>query len=85
MGSSAFEIILVPVLWGTFQGIAAGTALLILWDALVALVGWLAYAIRSVAAPARAARVAPRRPDAGVWERAGRPAVRDGRLWGLHG
>jgi hypothetical protein len=28
MGSSAFDIILVPVFWGTFWGIVAGMAIL---------------------------------------------------------
>src|SRR5579883_1881206 len=60
MGSSAFEVIFVPVLLGTFQGIVAGTAILTLWNAVVALVGRLGRVARSIEAVHRAARTAPR-------------------------
>jgi hypothetical protein len=77
MGSSAFEIILVPVLWGTFYGIVAGMAILAAMNAVEALVVWLGRKARSIEAVHRAARVAPRRTY--------RPAVRSGLSRGAHG
>jgi hypothetical protein len=77
MGSSAFEVILVPVLWGTFYGIVAGTAILAVMNAVEALVDWLGRKARSIEAMYRAARVAPRRTY--------RPAVRSGLGRGAHG
>jgi hypothetical protein len=68
MGSSAFEIILVPVLLGTFYGIVAGTAILVVMNAVEALVEWLGRTARSIKGAHQAARVAPRRTY--------RPAVR---------
>jgi hypothetical protein len=68
MGSCAFEIILVPVLWGTFYGIVAGMAIHVVMNAVEALVDWLGRTARSIEAVYRAARVAPRRTY--------RPAVR---------
>jgi len=61
MGSSAFEIILVPVLWGTFCGIVAGMAILAVMNAVEALVEWLGRRARSIETVRRAARVDPRR------------------------
>jgi hypothetical protein len=40
MGSSAFEIVLVPVLRGLIYGIAMGMAMLALMRAIDLLVGW---------------------------------------------
>jgi hypothetical protein len=77
MGSSAFEVILVPVLWGTFYGIVAGTAILAVMNAVEALVAWLGRKARSIEAMYRAARVAPRRTY--------RPAVRNTLSRGVHG
>ena len=76
MGSSAFEIILVPVLWGTFYGIVAGLAILAVMNAVEALVDWLGRRARSIEAVHRAAPVAPRRTY--------RPAVRSGLSRGAH-
>jgi hypothetical protein len=77
MGSSAFEIIFVPVLWGTFYGIVAGMAILAVMNAVEALVDWLGRRARSIEAVHRAARVAPRRTY--------RHAVRSGLTRGAHG
>jgi hypothetical protein len=77
MGSSAFEIILVPVLWGTFYGIVAGMAILAVMNAVEALVVWLGRKARSIAAVYRASRVAPRRTH--------KPAVRGALSRGVHG
>ena len=85
MGFSAFEVIFIPVLWGTLQGIVAGTAMLMLWNAVVALAGRLSRAVRSRAASPRAVRAAARRPQAGEWERGRRPVIHTSRTWGLYG
>jgi hypothetical protein len=77
MGSSAFEIIFVPVLWGTFYGIVAGMAILAVMNAVEALVDWLGRRARSIEAVHRAARVAPRRTY--------RPAVLSGLSRVAHG
>jgi hypothetical protein len=77
MGSSAFEIILIPVLWGTFYGIVAGTAILAVMNAVEALVEWLGRRARAIEAVCRTARIAPRRTY--------RPAVRSGLGRGAHG
>jgi hypothetical protein len=77
MGSSAFEIILVPVLWGTFSGIVAGIAILAVMHAVEALVDRLGRRARSIEAVRRAARVAPRQTH--------RPAVRSGLSRGAYG
>jgi hypothetical protein len=77
MGSSAFEIILVPVLCGTFLGIVAGMAILAAMNAVEALVDWLGRRARSIEAVHRAARVGPRRTY--------RPAVRSSLGRGAHG
>ncbi len=77
MGSSAFEIILIPVLWGTFLGIVAGIAILTVMNAVEALVGWLGRRARSIDAVRRAARAAPRRTY--------RPTVRSGLSRSVHG
>jgi hypothetical protein len=77
MGSSAFEIILVPVLWGTFYGIVACMAIRAVMNAVEALVNWLGRMARSIEAVRRAARVAPRRTC--------RPAVRSGLSRGAYG
>jgi hypothetical protein len=77
MGSSAFDIILVPVLWGTFLGIVAGMAILGVMNAVEALVDWLCRTARSIEAARRAARVAPRRSY--------RPVVRSGLSRSAHG
>jgi hypothetical protein len=39
MGSSAFEVVLIPVLWGTVYGIAIGMAMLALMRAIELLAG----------------------------------------------
>jgi hypothetical protein len=77
MGSSALEIIFVPVLWGTFCGIVAGMAILAVMNAVEALVDWLGRRARSIEAVPRAARVAPRRTH--------RPAVASRRTRGVYG
>jgi hypothetical protein len=77
MGSSAFEIILVPVLWGTFFGIVAGMAVLAVMNAVEALVDWLGRRAKSIEVVHRASRAAPRRTH--------RSAVRPGLGRGLHG
>jgi hypothetical protein len=77
MGSSAFEIILLPVLWGTFIGIVAGTAILAVMNVVDALVDWLGRRARSIEAVRRAACVAPRQSY--------RPAVRSGLRRIVHG
>ena len=77
MGSSALEIILVPVLCGTFYGIVAGIAILAVMNAFEALVDWLGRKARSIEVASRAARVAPRRTY--------RCAVRSGLSRGAHG
>jgi hypothetical protein len=77
MGSSAFEIVLVPVLWATFWGIVAGIAILAVMNVVEALVDWLGHRARSIEAVHRAARVSPRRTY--------RPAVRTCPSRGVHG
>jgi hypothetical protein len=77
MGSSAFEIIFVPVLCGTFLGIVAGMAILAVMNAVEALVDWLGLRARSMEAVHRAARIAPQRTY--------RPVVRSGLSRGVHG
>ena len=61
MDSSAFEIIFLPVLWGTLYGIVAGSAILAIMNALEALVHWLGPGARPIEAVHRPARVAGRR------------------------
>jgi hypothetical protein len=77
MGSSAFDIILVPVFWGTFWGIVAGMAILGVMNAVEALVDWLCRTARSIEAVHRAARLTPRRTY--------RPVVRSGLGRSVHG
>jgi hypothetical protein len=77
MGSSAFEIVFVPVLLGTFYGIVGGIAIHAVMNAVEALIDWLGRRARSIEAVHRAARVAPRRTY--------RPAVRSGLSRGAHG
>jgi hypothetical protein len=77
MGSSAFEIIFVPVLLGTFNGIVAGIAIHAVMNAVEALIDWLGRRARSIEAVHRAARVALRRTY--------RPAVRSGLSRSAHG
>jgi hypothetical protein len=76
MGTSAFEILFVPVLWGTFVGIVAGAVLLALMNAVEALVGRLRRPARPLPELSRTARVASRR--------ARRSVVRGGRARGVH-
>ena len=77
MGSSAFEIILVPVLLGTCLGIVVGIAILGVMNAVEALVDRLGRRTRSIEAVHRATRVAPRRTY--------RSAVRRGLRRSAHG
>jgi hypothetical protein len=77
MGSSAFEVIFIPVLWGTFYGIVAGMAILAVINAIEALVGRLGGTARPPEAVPRTARVAPRRTH--------RPAVPGRRTRGVYG
>jgi hypothetical protein len=77
MGSSAFEIIFVPVLWGTFYGIVAGMAILAVMNAVEALAGRLGGTAGPPEAVPRAARVAPRRTH--------RPVVPSRRTRGAYG
>ena len=77
MGSSAFEIMFVPVLLGTLYGIVAGTAILAVMNAVEALVDWLGRRARSIETVHRADRVAPRRTY--------RSGVRSGLSRGAHG
>jgi hypothetical protein len=77
MGSSALEIIFVPVLWGTFRGIVAGIAMLAVMNAVEALVDRLGSRGRPIEAVHRATRVAPPRTQ--------RPSVRTGRPRGAYG
>jgi hypothetical protein len=60
MGSSAPEVIFIPVLWGTFGGILAGIAILALLNAVEVLADRLSRTARSIAAAHRASRIAPR-------------------------
>jgi hypothetical protein len=77
MGSSAFEIILMPVLWGTFCGIVAGMAILAVMKAVEALVDRLGHWARSFKVVHRATCAAPRRTH--------RPAMRTGHPRGVYG
>jgi hypothetical protein len=77
MGSSAFEIILLPVLWGTFWGIVAGATYLAVMNAVKALVDWLDRKARSIKAAYQADHITPRRTY--------QPAVRNGLGRGAHG
>jgi hypothetical protein len=77
MGASAFEIILVPVFWGTFFGIVAGMAILGVMNAVEALFDLLSRTARSIEAARRAARVTPQRTY--------RPVVRSGLSRGAQG
>jgi hypothetical protein len=65
------------VLWGTFCGIVAGTAILAVMNAVEALVNRLGRRARSIEAVHRATCVAPRRTE--------RPAVRRGLSRGAYG
>jgi hypothetical protein len=57
MSSSAFDLLLVPVLLGMLGGFVAGAGILALTNAAVALFGGLGRAIQSVKASPRPARV----------------------------
>jgi hypothetical protein len=48
MGSSAFELVLVPVLWGTVGGIGAGTVLLYAMQGVEAIIKKCSRAARSM-------------------------------------
>jgi hypothetical protein len=76
MGSSALEIIFVPVLWGTFRGIVAGIAMLAVMNAVEALVDRLGSRGRSIEAVHRAT---PRRAATNSL------SVRTGRPRGAYG
>jgi hypothetical protein len=60
METSAFEIVFLPVLWGTVCGIIAGTAILTLMRGIEALVDRLGRWARSPKAMPRTARPVPR-------------------------
>jgi uncharacterized membrane protein YesL len=77
MNSSAFDVILMPVLWGTFWGIVAGMAILGVMNAVEALFVWLRRMAQSIQAVRRAARATPRRTY--------RPVVRSGLSRSVHG
>jgi hypothetical protein len=77
MGSSAFEIILVPVLWGTLCGIASGVAIVAVMNAVDTLIDWLGRRARSMEEARRAPLVAQ--------GRASQPVVRTGRPRRLYG
>jgi hypothetical protein len=66
MGSSAFEILIVPVLWATFGGILAGAAILVLMNAVTSLVVRLGQRLQSRAEhqAARSSRPRAHRPVA---------------------
>ena len=66
MGMSAFEILIVPVLWGTLGGFVAGAAILVLMNAAEALVGLPGRASRSRKTVPRPARDSPRRAHRAV-------------------
>jgi hypothetical protein len=61
MGSSAFDVILVPVVCATFFGIVAGSAVLAVLKAVEALFDWLGRSDRWIEAVRRPARVVRRR------------------------
>jgi hypothetical protein len=61
MSKSAFESLIVPVFWGTVRGILAGMALLMLWNAVVVVVGRLGRMARSLDGLRRSPRAALRR------------------------
>ena len=77
MGSSAFEVVFVPVLRGMVYGIVAGVAILAMMNAVEALVNRLGRGGRSNEAVHRATRVAPLRTHP--------PSVRTGRPRGVYG
>ena len=57
MGSSAFDLLIVPVLLGTFGGFVVGAGILALTNAAIALFGVLDRSIQSFKASPRPARV----------------------------
>ena len=77
MGSSAFEIVLIPVLRGMVYGMTAGVAILAVMNAVDALVDRLGRRGRSIEALHRATCVTPRRTH--------QPAVRTGRPRTVYG
>jgi hypothetical protein len=60
MGTSAFEILVVPVFWATFGGYFAGAALLFLMKAVAALLGHPGRPAQYPKTPARAMISRPR-------------------------
>ena len=56
MGSSALELVLVPILWGTLGGIYAGTVLLYAMQGLEAILNKCSSAPRSIEPAARRSR-----------------------------
>jgi hypothetical protein len=77
MGSSAFEIVFIPVLRGMVYGIVMGMAMLALMNAVEVLFNRLGRRGRSIEAVHRATIVAPRRIHG--------PAVRIARPRGVYG
>jgi hypothetical protein len=77
MGSSAFEILFIPVLRGMVYGITAGMAILAAMNAVEALVDRLGRRSRSIEAVHRATCVTPRRTH--------QPTVRIGRPRNVYG
>jgi hypothetical protein len=61
MGTSAFEILIVPVIWGTFVGLIAGAAFLSLMNAIEEPVNHLGRLARSARARSQSARDSRRR------------------------
>jgi hypothetical protein len=81
MGTSAFELLIVPVVLGTLWGLAAGAAFLALMNAAEAVFALLSRAIRLFKAshrPARVSRHPAPRPVA-------RGAARPGKSWVIPG
>jgi hypothetical protein len=77
MGSSAFEIVFIPVLRGMVYGIVAGIAILAVMNAVEALFDRLGHGRRSIEAVHPANRVAPLRTHP--------PSVRTTRPRGVYG
>ena len=71
MGTSAFEILIVPVVWATFSGYLAGVALHFVMGAVASLVGHTSHSHRSPGPACREARAPVRRSRRAIGRRAG--------------
>jgi hypothetical protein len=61
MGTTAFEILIVPTLWATFDGCLAGIAILVLMNGVAALADRLGRPSQSPDMAPRSAHDSPRR------------------------